>query len=42
MYIAVEEDITESWIKIKERDETWQGTKCEMLMGVTFILFTFI
>ena len=35
--------ITENWRpKSKERDETLQGTKCEILLGLAFILFTLI
>ena len=29
-------------MKKKERDEIWQGKKCETLMGLTFIIFTLI
>ena len=42
MYIAMEEDDHWDLKKSQERDETWQSTKCEMLMEVTFILFNFI
>ena len=42
-HIAVEED--DHWelkTKVKERDETLQGTKCEIVLGLAFILFTLI
>ena len=37
-----EDDHWELKTKVKERDETLQGTKCEILLGLASFLFTLI